>query len=96
MAVQAEIISRELQRTRDIVAQRLASPSGRVRLGQPTMLTGGLAAALVQILKQRMAGITLEAVVCDARASRDGVASGYPISRSPIRPKRTWRSVLGP
>src|SRR4051794_37550984 len=41
VAVQAEIISRELQRTRDIVAQRLASPSGRVRLGQPNMLTGG-------------------------------------------------------
>lgn len=76
VAAQAEIVSRELQRTRAMISDRIASPSGRIRIGQPAVLAGGIAALLVEAIKRKLESLHIEVVTGSARSNRDAVASG--------------------
>jgi DNA-binding transcriptional LysR family regulator len=76
VAAQAEIVGHELQRIRALIAERVSSPSGRMRIGQPSVLAGGIAAPLVEALKRKLDGLRMEVVPGDTRSNRDAVASG--------------------
>jgi LysR family transcriptional regulator, nitrogen assimilation regulatory protein len=76
VAGQAEIVSMELQRTRALIKERIASPAGRIRIGQPSVLAGGIAVSLVEALKRKMDSLHLEIIPGNARSNRDAVASG--------------------
>lgn len=72
----AKAILREVDHAKALIRDRVASPSGGVRMAIPPLLAGGLAMPLLARLRERLPTIGLTVFERDAGLAREAVVSG--------------------
>jgi LysR family nitrogen assimilation transcriptional regulator len=75
LADRANAILREVDRAKALIRERVANPSGGVRVAIPPLLAGGVAMPLLARLRERLPGVGLTIIERDAGLAREAVLS---------------------